>query len=69
MIQRKFKRALALIFSMAALEYSCFAQGFPSGIAGDIQALKQGQEAIRKELQEIINLPSGLFINIYTKPQ
>lgn len=56
MIQLKFKSALILFISVLVLGCSCFAQESPAELAREIESLKQGQEAIRKELQEIKNL-------------
>ncbi len=56
MLNLKLKRALVLFILILALGFPCFAQETSSNLARDIEALKQGQEAIRKELQEIKNL-------------
>lgn len=46
-------KALAIVLMVIGMNYAGMAQDSTSNIQNDIEALKQGQQAIRKDLQEI----------------
>ena len=68
MIHLKSKKAIVLFVSILAFGYGSFAQEPVSDTAKDIEALKRGQEAIRKELEEIKNLLRAQKVPVLRQP-
>lgn len=64
-----FKKIGTIFIIEILIGYSCYAQDSVSNQARDIEALKQGHEAILKELQEIKNILSAQRTPVRKAPE